>query len=75
VPARLIELQDGRGARRDRPGDFGQVQGHGGGVAARQDKAGGAPLDWADGAKDPGRASALMVRRRGPRAAPCPAPR
>src|ERR1700674_5201725 len=73
VPAGLIEQQDGMGARRHGTGDFCQMQRHRGGIAARQDKAGGASLGRADGAEDVGRAGALIVRRRGPRSAPRPA--
>ena len=71
VPAGLIEQQDGMGAGGDGLRDFFQMQGHGGGVAAWQNEAGGGSLGWADGTEDVGRARALIVRRRGP----CPAPR
>ena len=50
------------------------MQRHRGGVAARQDKAGGAPLGRADGTEDVGRAGALIVRGRGPRPASRPSP-
>ena len=55
-------------------GDFGQVQSHSGGIAARQDEAGPGSSGRADGAEDVGRASALIVRRRGSCPAPRPAP-
>src|SRR5216684_359395 len=74
VPAGLIEQQHGVGARCDGARDFGQMQRHRGGVAARQDEAGGSPLGRANGAEDVGRAGALIVRRRGPGAAPRPSP-
>jgi hypothetical protein len=73
VPAGLIEQQHGMGTRRHHLGDFGQMQRHRSGVAAWQDEAGSAPLGRADRAEDIGRAGALIVRRRGPRAAPRPA--
>jgi hypothetical protein len=50
------------------------MQRHCGGVATRQDEAGGAALSWADGAEDVGRAGSLIVRCRGPRPAPRPSP-
>src|SRR5713226_3609822 len=74
MPAGLIEQQNGMRARRDGLGDFGQMQRHRGGVAARQDKAGGAAPGRADGTEDVGRAGALIVWRRGPCPAPCPSP-
>ena len=74
VPAGLIEQQHGVGTGRHRLGDFRQVQGHRVGVAARQDQAGGGASGRADRAEDVGRARALVVRRRGPCAAPRPAP-
>ena len=73
MPAGLIEQQHGVRTRRHHLGDFGQVQRHRGGVAARQDQAGGTPLGRADRAEDIGRAGALIVRRRGPRPLPRPA--
>src|SRR5947208_15401632 len=45
VPAGLIEQQNTMGSRRHRSGDLGQMQSHGGGIAARQNKAGGDPFD------------------------------
>ena len=71
MPAGLIEQQHGVGARCNGARDFGQVQRHRGGIAARQDEAGPGSLGRADGAEDVGRAGPLIVRRRGP----CPAPR
>ncbi len=74
VPAGLVEQQNGMGARGHGSRDFRQMQRHRGGIAAWQDEAGGAPLGRADGAEDVGRASALIVRRRGSRPAPRPSP-
>jgi len=74
MPAGLVEQQDGMSAGRHRAGDFGEVQGHGGGVAERQDETGGGAARRADRAEDIGRLRALVVRRRWPGAAPGPAP-
>ena len=73
MPAGLIEQQNRMGSWRHRSGDLGQMQSHGGGIAARQNKAGGDPLGRADGPEDVGRAGALIVRCRGSRPAPRPA--
>ena len=74
MPTGLIEKQDGVGAWHDRPGDFRQMQCHGGGVAEGQDEARAGSPCWANGAEDVGRARPLIVRRRWPRPAPCPSP-
>src|SRR6266851_6255001 len=50
------------------------MQRHRGGVAARQDEAGAGSSRRTDRAEDVGRACPLIVRRRGPRPAPCPSP-
>src|SRR5437763_16986958 len=62
------------GSRRHRSGDLGQMQSYGGGIAARQTKAGGDPLSRANGPEDVGRARPLIVRCRGARPAPRPSP-
>ena len=74
VPAGLIEQQNSMGSRRHRSGDLGQMQSHGGGIAARQNKAGGDPLGRANGPEDVGRARPLIVRCRGARPALRPSP-
>ena len=74
VPAGLIEQQNSMGSRRHRSGDLGQMQSHGGGIAARQNKAGGDALSRANGPEDVGRARPLIVRRRGARPALRPSP-
>jgi hypothetical protein len=50
------------------------MQSHGGGIAARQNKAGGDPLGRANGPEDVGRARPLIVRCRGARPALRPSP-
>ncbi len=74
MPTGLIEQQNSMGSRRHRPGDLGQMQSHGGGIAARQNKAGGDPLGRANGPEDVGRARPLIVRCRGARPALRPSP-
>ena len=74
MPAGLIEQHNGMGSRRHRSGDFFQMQHHRSGIAAWQDEASSTPLGRADGAEDVGRAGALIVRCRGSRPAPRPAP-
>ena len=61
------------GAGRYGLGDFGQMQGHGGGGASGQHEGGALGLGRADGAEDIRRAGALVARRYGPRATPGPA--
>ena len=75
MPTGLIEDEDRVGARRDRGRDFLEVEGHGFGVAGRQDEPCAFPLDGADGPEDVGRACPLVVRRRGSRATLGPTPR
>jgi len=58
----------------DLSGDLGEVQVHGFGVAGGQDERGSLAISRADRAENIGRSGALIVRRRGPRAASCPAP-
>ena len=60
------------GARFDGPRDFRQVERHGLGVAAWQHQARALALSGADGAKEIGRARALILRRTWPAAAPGP---
>ena len=74
VPAGLIEQQNGMGSGGHRSGDLDQMQSHGGGIAAWQNKAGGDPLGRADGPEDVGRARSLIVRCRGAGPAPGPSP-
>ncbi len=69
MPAGLIEDDDGVGARFDGPRDLLQVEGRALGVAAGQDQARALALLGADGAKDIGRAGALIVRCAWPGAA------
>src|ERR1700709_1461051 len=61
-------------ARRHPGRDLGQVQAHRLGVAPGQDQAGHSPGFGADGAEDVGGRRALVLRGRGPGAAPGPAP-
>jgi hypothetical protein len=61
-------------ARRHPGRDLGQVQAHCRGVAPGQDQAGHSPGLGADGAEDVGGCRALVLRGRGPGAAPSPAP-
>lgn len=74
MPSGLIEHQHGVRSRRYCPGDFGQVQVHRCAVAARQDESRALALPGTDRAEDVGRSGALIARRRGPGAPPCPAP-
>jgi hypothetical protein len=74
MPAGLVEQQHGLGTGFDCPGDFRQVEGHRGGIAARQHQACRGAAGWADRAKQIGRAGALVVRCRRPGAASRPAP-
>src|SRR5215213_4178411 len=73
VPAGLIEQEDGMGARGDSLCDLGEVEVHGGSVAAGHDHGGGLTLPRADGAEEIGRPGALILGRGGPGAAPGPA--
>ncbi len=69
MPTGLIEDDDGVGVRFDGPRDLLQVEGHGFAIAARQHQARALALLGADGAKDVGRAGALIVRCAWPGAA------
>ena len=75
VPTRLIHEQHGVGARSDVPRDFNQVQVHRVGIAEWQDEACCLTFLRADRAEDIGGRGALIMRRRWPRSALCPAPR
>ena|SRR6478609_201489 len=74
MPAGSIEQQDGVFVRRDFPGDFGQVQVHRLGVAARQNERCALAFFRADGAEDIGRGGTLVTWRRWARSAPRPSP-
>lgn len=74
MPSRLIEQQHGVSAWRHGFGDFLEMQRHGGGIAERQDEAGGRAVGRTDRAEDVGRAGALVMWRRGTRPTPCPSP-
>jgi len=74
VPSGLIDQQRRMAAGCDLGGDRGEVKVPRLGVAPGQDEAGRFALCRADGAEDVGRGSALVMRRRGPGAAPGPAP-
>src|SRR3982074_1748942 len=74
VPSGLVEDEHGVSAWRHRHRDLGQMQVHRGDVAAGQDEGGGLAVLGADGAGDIGSGVALIVRPRGSRAAPGPAP-
>lgn len=73
VPAGLIEQQDGVCAGGDGLGDLGQMQGHRLGGAERHDEAGPGASGRADRPEDVGRGGALVLGRRGARAASGPA--
>ena len=75
MPPGLVEQQHGMRAGLDRLRDFGEMQRHGGGIAARQHKAGRCAARWADRAKDIGRAGALIVGCGGSRSPPRPSSR
>src|SRR5260370_34369423 len=62
------------GSRRHRLGDYGKMQSHRGGIAAWQNRTGRGSSRRTDGAEDVGRAGPLIMRRRGSRPAPRPAP-
>ena len=74
VPAGLIDQQRTMFAGRHPGRDLGQVQAHCLGVAPGQDQAGHSPGLGADGAEDVGGRRALVLRGRGPGAAPGPPP-
>ena len=73
VPSGLIKQQHGVFAGADHGADLCQVQVHRRCVAQRQDEGGALAFVWADGTEDVGRRVALVLWRRGPGAAPCPA--
>lgn len=75
VPTGLVEQQHRMRAGLDRLRDLCQMQGHGGGVTARQHKTGRCAARWADRAKDIGRAGALIVGCAGSRSPPRPSAR
>ena len=64
VPSRLIEHEDGVGARPHLGCDLVQVPLHGEGVAARQDEGGADTALGADGTEDVGGLGALVMGRR-----------
>ena len=70
----MVEDEHGVFAGGDLGGDLGEVQVHRLGVAGGQDECGSLAVAGADRAKDIRGSGALIVRRRGPRAASCPAP-
>jgi hypothetical protein len=72
MPTGLIEQQRSMPARRNLFCDFSKMQVHRLSVAGGQNKRRALAVAWADGAKDIGRGSALIARRRGAGAAPCP---
>ena len=74
MPAGLIEQQRRMPPRRDLFCDFGKMQVHRLSVTGRQNERRALAVAWADGAKDIGGGGALIGRRRGPGAAPCPPP-
>src|SRR5579862_1009024 len=74
MPSGLIDQQYGMGARRHGGRHFGQVQVHGGDVAAGQHEAGALAEPGADRTENVGRGGALVLRRRRPRAASGPTP-
>ncbi len=74
VPSGFVEDEHGVFARGDLGGDLGEVQVHCLGVAGGQDERGSLAIAGADRAENIGGSGALIVRRRGSRAASCPAP-
>ena len=74
MPPGLVEQQHGMGPGRHGGGDLGEVERHALGVAAGQDEGCAFTLGRTDGAVDVGGRGALVLRRRRPCSAPCPAP-
>ena len=74
MPARLIDEQRTMPSRGYPGRDLGQMEVHRGGVAPGQDQARRSPALGTDRAEDVGGCGALILRGRGPRATPCPAP-
>jgi hypothetical protein len=72
MPSGLVDQQHCVRAGRDGDGHLGQMQVHGGDVAAGQHEAGALAEPGADRAEDIGRGCALILRRRRPSAAPSP---
>ncbi len=70
----LIEQQDGVRAGRDVEGDLLEMRAHGLAVAAGHEHAGSLAFGRADRPEDPRRGAALILRRTGAGATPCPAP-
>jgi hypothetical protein len=75
MPSSLIDKKHSLRARRDLCGDFGEMQGHRLGVAARHDEGRALALFRADRAENIGRSGSLVVRGAGARAAPGPTAR
>ena len=75
VPSGLIHQDDCMSARRDGKRYLGKVQRHGFGVAEGQDQSGALAAFRADCAEDIGRFCPLILWRRRPGTASCPAPR
>ena len=73
MPARLIEDQDGVGARIDHGADLAEVLLHGGCIAPGHNQAGALALLRTDRAEDIGGLRTLVVRRRRARAPRSPA--
>jgi len=73
MPSGLIEQQRGMLAGCDLGCDGGEVQVHGGGVAPWQDQPARLAFGRADGTEEISGGGALVMRRRGTRAAACPA--
>lgn len=74
VPSGLVEQHDGMRIGGNGGCDLGEVQGHRCGIATRHDDRRPLALGRADGAEEIGRGGPLILRRRGPGAAPGPAP-
>src|SRR3954451_21295029 len=75
MPARPVHQDEGMRARRDRLGDFVQVQGHALRGAAGENQARALALSRTDGPEDVGRGCPLVLRGGRARAAFGPAPR
>ena len=74
VPSGLIEQDDGVRAGRDVEGDLLEMHAHGLAVAPRHDDPGSLAFSGTDRPEDPCRGAALILRRTGAGATPCPAP-
>ncbi len=74
MPAGLIDERRGVRARRDRGGDFGQVQAHGFSVASGHDLRGAFAILGADRAEDISAGGSLVFEGARARAAPGPTP-